>query len=308
MKLFELFEAPVLTSAKNLSAISNAVKAGTGTRIYVGEHALALSARDARFVYRLYEKAIDNGTEDSFLKSLVERTLIAENQETLSHLMNRFPKEVKDFKAGNELDSDLYEALFDYYMMHGEMPYGIAKGREGDPFNWVTERFEQDAGIHEQDIPMEDSFTQEDQDPLDELMAMGMFEGKKPKKAMGEGWEDMVKAAKERSEEKKTGDKWKTSRGEAEKTSTGIIHRRSYDPKTGESDEPKTDGEGKAAEKRGRGRPRKHPVQQDTGPKRGRGRPRKNPAPDPSAPKRPRGRPRKVREWIETLRFIAEGK
>ncbi len=47
-------------------------------------------------------------------------------------------------------------------------------------------------------------------------------------------------------------------------------------------------------EKRGRGRPRKHPVADETLPKKGRGRPRKTPVcTDDSVVKRGRGRPRK---------------
>ena len=71
-----------------------------------------------------------------------------------------------------------------------------------------------------------------------------------------EGWEDMLKAVKDR-DDKKVGDKWKTSKGEVTKTSTGVIHTRSYDPKTGETDEEKPkDADGNPV-KRGRGRPKK---------------------------------------------------
>lgn len=42
--------------------------------------------------------------------------------------------------------------------------------------------------------------------------------------------------------------------------------------------------------KRGRGRPRIHPLPDPNEPKRGRGRPRVKPLPDPNAPKRSRGR------------------
>ena len=71
-----------------------------------------------------------------------------------------------------------------------------------------------------------------------------------------EGWEDMLKAVKDR-DDKKVGDKWKTSKGEVTKTSTGVIHTRSYDPKTGESDDEKPkDADGNPV-KRGRGRPKK---------------------------------------------------
>jgi hypothetical protein len=70
-----------------------------------------------------------------------------------------------------------------------------------------------------------------------------------------EGWDDMMKDVKGRMGQMKTGEKKKTSKGEVEKTSTGIRHTRSYDTKTGETD---TDDDSPAAgEKRGRGRPKK---------------------------------------------------
>ena len=68
---------------------------------------------------------------------------------TWDHLLDRFRHEVEQFKQGDELDSDLYDALFDYYMQHGAMPYGVAKGRTGDPFNWVSDRLANDLGMHE---------------------------------------------------------------------------------------------------------------------------------------------------------------
>lgn len=34
----------------------------------------------------------------------------------------------------------VYEKLFEYYMNSGEMPYGIAKGRTGDPDQWILDR------------------------------------------------------------------------------------------------------------------------------------------------------------------------
>lgn len=75
---------------------------------------------------------------------------LRESHETLGHIVKRFPKEVKDFVAGGDLDEhpDLYEALFDYYLLNGEMPYGVAKARTGDPIEWVTQRFEADVHDH----------------------------------------------------------------------------------------------------------------------------------------------------------------
>ena len=79
----------------------------------------------------------------------VMESMLDESGNTWDHLLDRFRHEVDQFKAGNELDQDLYDALFDYYSQHGAMPYGVAKGRTGDPFNWVSERLAQDLGVTE---------------------------------------------------------------------------------------------------------------------------------------------------------------
>lgn len=39
---------------------------------------------------------------------------------------------------------DLYEKLFMHYCDSGEMPYGTMKARDGDPFNWITDRLYQE--------------------------------------------------------------------------------------------------------------------------------------------------------------------
>jgi hypothetical protein len=75
-----------------------------------------------------------------------EGRMLDESGETLSHIMDRFKHEVDQFEKGGDLDNDLYYALFDYYSDHGEIPYGIAKGRDGDPFEWITDRLDQELG------------------------------------------------------------------------------------------------------------------------------------------------------------------
>jgi hypothetical protein len=76
----------------------------------------------------------------------IQEAILDESGETLSHIMDRFKHEVDQFEKGGDLDNDLYYALFDYYSDHGEIPYGIAKGRDGDPFEWVTDRLDQELG------------------------------------------------------------------------------------------------------------------------------------------------------------------
>lgn len=293
MRLFELFENQVLISARNLSALSEAARAGTSTRITVGGHSLVIGSRDARFVCKMYEQAIKNGREQEFLKSLAENVLV-ENTETLKHIISRFPKEVKDFQNGDELSTDLYHALHDYYMDHGEMPYGVSKARDGDPFEWVTMRFDEDLGGYGADRPMGEEVL-----PLElglsEALDMRLLHG-----AQGA----MKKNVKDPESERNIGKKY-GYRSDKEKDDED-----NYDEWGNEKPGKKkrVAAPAEPGEKRGRGRPRKHPVPDANAPKKTRGRPRKNPAPDPNAPKRGRGRPRKVREWIETLRYVAEGK
>lgn len=77
---------------------------------------------------------------------VAEGRILDESGETLDHILNRFKHEVDQFEAGADLDNDLYYALFDYYSDAGEIPYGIAKGRDGDPVEWITQRLDQELG------------------------------------------------------------------------------------------------------------------------------------------------------------------
>lgn len=39
--------------------------------------------------------------------------------------------------TNQDISDQLYEKLFDYFCNSGEMPTCIAKGRTGDPLNWI---------------------------------------------------------------------------------------------------------------------------------------------------------------------------
>ena len=80
-----------------------------------------------------------------------ESRMLDESGETLDHILARFKHEVRQFEAGDDLDSDLYYALFDYYSDAGEMPYGVAKARDGDPYEWVTRRLDRELRVNEGD-------------------------------------------------------------------------------------------------------------------------------------------------------------
>jgi len=57
-------------------------------------------------------------------------------------IIAEFPEGIERFKQGGDMGDDLYYALYDYYFE--EMPYGVAKGRSGDPKEWISDRLDQD--------------------------------------------------------------------------------------------------------------------------------------------------------------------
>jgi hypothetical protein len=76
-------------------------------------------------------------------KDLIKENVLNDDTgETIDHILNRFKHEVKKFELNGDLDDDLYHALFDYYFDQGEIPYGIAKARDGDPYDWVAANLE----------------------------------------------------------------------------------------------------------------------------------------------------------------------
>ena len=58
--------------------------------------------------------------------------------------MQLSPNEIVEVKSaietGNDLSDALYTRLFDHYINNGEMPYGVAKARTGDPVSWIHDQ------------------------------------------------------------------------------------------------------------------------------------------------------------------------
>jgi hypothetical protein len=90
-----------------------------------------------------YDLPQPNGEYDD----LKESVLTDSTGSTLDHICDRFGKEVRDFEATGDMSDDLFHALYDYYF--DDMPYGTKKARDGDPYEWVADRFAQDRGIAE---------------------------------------------------------------------------------------------------------------------------------------------------------------
>jgi hypothetical protein len=71
-----------------------------------------------------------------------ESRMLDESGETIDHILNRFKHEVRNFEQSGEMADDLYHALFDYWNDAGEIPYGIQKARDGDPYEWVAQNLQ----------------------------------------------------------------------------------------------------------------------------------------------------------------------
>lgn len=54
------------------------------------------------------------------------------------------PGEIALFVTAGEIAPETYDRLFDHYTSNGEMPYGVAKARTGDPDQWIAERLTQE--------------------------------------------------------------------------------------------------------------------------------------------------------------------
>lgn len=164
------------------SAARNA-KAADATSAKLGKTYDAMGKRNARSVTEGKVKELDMDLKDPTMKdaefkkkygkgkaemkasltqkpdakkpvSKVKESIIRESRETLQHIINKYKNEAKRFVAGEDLDQDLYDALYDYYCDQGEMPYGTMKARDGDPYEWVTQRFDQDVQDH--DVPVDE--------------------------------------------------------------------------------------------------------------------------------------------------------
>ena len=354
MKLFELYQQNTLQGTNNLKRISEAVENKTAAVITVGNTQIKLGINSARYVFGLYETAVANGTSEQFLEGLanLNPTMVMENDNTMRHIVSKFKHEVKNFLAGQELSDDLYHALYDYYSDHGEMPYGTMKGRDGDPYEWVHMRFDQDVhdytGGGNPDIPALPAATMPSM-PRQE----SMYESKKAK--MKEGWDEMMADVRARADKEAPGATGKFDRSK-NPDSGGTVYSRKYNADTGQSIETGKDAEGKSPVKRSRGRPsaaassteggtsfadynswyhkskRTHSERKIVGSRAGAvavvpkgkkylvvgnwendsGMLFDAPSEilsleDLKAFKSAKGRPKKIREWIETLRFVSEG-
>jgi len=98
---------------------------------------------------------------------------VNEGTDTLEGILSKFSTDYAKFKAGGDIDAnqDFFDALYEYYADSGEMPYGVQKARDGDPYEWITDRLDQESGISPV-AEAEDEATPGDQAAADQNIIM----------------------------------------------------------------------------------------------------------------------------------------
>ena len=92
-------------------------------------------------------------------------------ESSLQAIVRKFGKEVREFAEGGDIDQDLFEALYDYYF--DDMPYGVKKGRDADPYEWIGDHFHD--AIQSGDVEINE--TKVGHKDLDELAALAGIGG-----------------------------------------------------------------------------------------------------------------------------------
>ena len=102
-------------------------------------------------VSKTQQKSIDKPVATEKHAHVKESVMNDHTGSTFEHICNTFKRDVANFKDTGELSDHLYDALYDYYF--DDMPYGTKKARDGDPYEWIGDRFYQDLGIDESAFP-----------------------------------------------------------------------------------------------------------------------------------------------------------
>lgn len=66
--------------------------------------------------------------------------------DSFADLASKHRVAIEEVRTGklSELPEDAYQDFYVYYLHRGEMPYGTAKARTGDPYHWVNYRVAND--------------------------------------------------------------------------------------------------------------------------------------------------------------------
>lgn len=99
---------------------------------------------------------------------------VNEGSDTLEGILSKYSADYAKFKAGGDIDEnqDFFDALYAHYSDSGEMPYEIAKGRNGDPYEWITARLDNESGVSPVAEAEEDEATPGEQASADQNIIM----------------------------------------------------------------------------------------------------------------------------------------
>lgn len=138
----------------------------------VAKAAKGMSKKDAKDFAKTKHKGLPDRVDEALTYEAADKGLNA--------ICHRYSKECNDFMTSGNLDDDLYNALYDYYF--DDMPYGVKKARDGDPYEWVADRFYADMGGDQYDggpdslSPIPPSVNIKKDDELNELARLAGLE------------------------------------------------------------------------------------------------------------------------------------
>lgn len=69
------------------------------------------------------------------------------NNPEFTAMCHLFSDDIQEVILGHDPTPAFMDRLYEFYTNNGEMPYGVAKARTGDPLDWCLTQFRKDAGI-----------------------------------------------------------------------------------------------------------------------------------------------------------------
>lgn len=88
----------------------------------------------------------DNARQDYYDLKGWDKNSMEEGQMDLNSILKKHSLAFASWKRGGDIqdDPEFFQDLFDYYS--DEMPYGVQKGRDGDPAYWIDNQLSQEIG------------------------------------------------------------------------------------------------------------------------------------------------------------------
>ena len=59
---------------------------------------------------------------------------------SFEQLKSKHRDEIASLNDTSEMSEGLYQDFYEYFLSNGDMPYGVAKARTGDPYEFVFQK------------------------------------------------------------------------------------------------------------------------------------------------------------------------